>query len=267
MRTLAALGLLTFLLGRAALSAQAPSQPPAPKPTTPPAAAASEELAWTDDFWLTLNGAVQVTTQSFSQAGTFEEFQETGSFNADYKTKIAPGFDAGLAYRIHGNFGVGVAVSFVDGKADVDVDAQIPHPFFFNQPRPVSGQSSAKRRETGIHFQAVYVVPVNKTFHIMLSGGPSAIIVEQNVVDDVAYTHEFPYDAATFDTAVTSRVKKTVPGVNVGADFTWKLNERFGVGGLVRYAWANADLRASDRNSVSTTAGGLVTGGGLRVFF
>jgi long-subunit fatty acid transport protein len=267
MRTLGAFVLFVFMLGRGALAAQAPSQPPPPKPATTPAAPADEELSWADDFWVTVNGFAQVTTTSFSQSGTFEEFQEDGTFNANYKTKLAPGVDAGIAYKIHGNFGVGVAVSYVDGKADVDVDAQIPHPFFFNRPRPVSGESSVTRRETGIHFQAVYVVPISKTFNIMLSGGPSAIIVDQGVVNDIAYTHEFPYDTATFESAVAPRVKKTAAGLNAGVDLAWKLNDRFGVGALVRYSWANVDLRASDRNTISTTAGGLGVGGGLRIFF
>ncbi len=264
MRVRMVLAALALVGGRDLGYCQKPAQKPAQKP---PQTATPQRAGWNDKWRLSVNGGAQVTPSDFSQSGTFDEFQEEGSFTAAYELKTAPSIDASLAYRVRGNLGLGVAVSFLDGDTSVNIQGQIPHPFFFNQPRAVSGSQNLKRRETGVHVLLVYLFPVGDKIDLMLSGGPSAIIVEQDVVDDINYTHEFPYDAAVFESAVVRQPRTTAPGVNAGADLTWKLGPRFGVGALIRYSWARATLDASDRNSVSIDAGGLAAGGGLRVFF
>ena len=102
---------------------------------------------------------------------------------------------------------------------------------------------------------------------MLLSAGPSFFHVEQDVVNDIAYDHVFPFNEATFRNAIVARVKENAVGYNVGADFSWNFARRFGAGLLVRYSQASVDLRASERNSVSSDAGGLHTGVGLRVRF
>ena len=51
--------------------------------------------------------------------------------------------DGGLGIRVWKNLGVGVAVSHATGDGTAEVDAQIPHPLQFNQPRAVSGEQEA----------------------------------------------------------------------------------------------------------------------------
>ena len=49
-----------------------------------------------------------------------------------------------------------------------------PHPFFFNQPREVTGEATGvKRSETAVHVQAMYLVNPGGRLRLVLSGGPS----------------------------------------------------------------------------------------------
>ena len=223
--------------------------------------------AGTERFFLSLNGGVQAIPNDFSQSGTFEEFLEEGTFDASYELTIPPQVDGALLIRVWRNMRAGVAVSHLFGETSTAINASVPHPFFFNQPRSVSGSDDLARRETATHGLLAWPFTLSPSFELLLEGGPSFIHVEQAVVDEIAYEHAFPFNEATFQSAVAPRVKENAIGFNVGMDLSWSLSRRFALGALFRYSRASVDLRASDRNSVSSDAGGLFTGGGLRVRF
>ena len=121
----------------------------------------------------------------------------------------------------------------VDSRATVT--SSVPHPFFLQRHRQVTGEPDGLRREeTAVHIQAQYQLPPFGRLHVVLAGGPSIIDVKQTVVIDVNYTEEFPYDTATFTGVDSKRGTGTATGFNVGVDFQWMFNPNLGVGALVR---------------------------------
>ena len=217
---------------------------------------------------ISVNGAFQATTNDFSDRFEFERNLETGSTEADYPVQGGFIFDAGAGYRLWKNLAAGVAVSYFTRDDVAGTTSSFPHPFFFNQPREVTGEATGvKRSETAVHVQAMYLVNPGGRLRLVLSGGPSFFRVEQDLVTEVTITETFPYDTATFASAQKSRKKGSAPAFNVGADVMWMLNPRFGVGGLVRFSRASVDLDAPGARTISVDAGGVYAGGGIRLLF
>jgi len=150
------------------------------------------------------------------------------------------------------------------------VTGSIPHPFFFNTPRALSGTTSPlERSETAMHIQAAYVrLSKSKRIDVAIAGGPTFFTVSQELAADVTYTDAYPYDTLTFTGATSSKVSQTKVGFNAGVDIGWKLSDSFGVGGLVRFSRASLTFPlANTASGVSTTVGGLHAGGGVRFWF
>ena len=232
--------------------------------TAAPAAAQS----WPERVHVSVNGAFQATTNDFSDRFEFERNLETGSTTVDYPVQGGFIFDAGAGYRFWKNLAAGVSVSYFTRDDVASTTSSVPHPFFFNQPREVTGEATGvKRSETAVHVQAMYLVNPGGRLRLVLSGGPSFFSVEQDLVTEVVVTETFPFDTATFASARKTREKGSAPAFNVGADVMWMLNRRFGVGGLVRFSKASVDLDAPDNRTISVDAGGVYAGGGIRILF
>ena len=154
------------------------------------------------------------------------------------------------------------------------VNANLPHPFFFNQDRRISGTAeNLARREVGIHIQALWIVPVNDNLRVAVFGGPTFFNVNQELATEVEFASTYPFDEAEF-TGITSTVEasESAVGVNVGVDVGYYFSRSVGVGGLVRFSRASVDLTPPSTtppsgDTVSTDAGGLQAMGGLRVRF
>jgi len=231
-----------------------------------PALAAGQDSGWDGRVRIGINGGIQTSDNAIHQAFTLQKNLEGTPITADIAVQREPLFDAGLVVRIRGRFGVGVAVSYAMRDINADVTAQIPHPFFFSQPRAVTGTAAAGRTETTTHIDAVWMVPSRKV-DVLLSVGPSLFNVTQTLITDVLYADAYPYDAATFGSAPTATARRTATGFHVGADVTVKLSAHVGVGGLLRFSRASATFTAGTDNSVTTDLGGLQAGGGVRIGF
>jgi hypothetical protein len=177
-------------------------------------------------------------------------------------------FDGGVLVRVAGNFGVGFAVSSFNKDSNAAVTGTVPHPFFFNTPRPLSGTATGtERTELATHIQAAYIITSGR-IDVAVSGGPSIFNVKQGLVSDVTYSDSYPFDSVTFTSATTTSVSVTKLGFNVGADIGVRLSKNFGVGGLIRFSRASlAFPLAGSATDVSSDAGGLNAGGGVRFFF
>ena len=142
------------------------------------------------------------------------------------------------------------------------MDARIPHPFQFEQPRTVEGEQDAiTHAETGVHVQLRYSIPMSSRVMLVLSGGPSRLNVEQELVTDVLYDEEYPFDEATFRSAPTRRSKASVTGFNAGADLQWMFGRNFGLGGMVRFIRGSVELTTDNDRRISVRAGGLQAAG------
>lgn len=196
----------------------------------------------------------------------FEENRETATVNVEYPSKSSVAFDGGVGVRLWKQMGLGVTVSRFERDGPATITGRIPHPFFFDEPRDISGEDEVTRAETGIHGQVLFIVPTSGRFRMILSAGPSRIEAEQDLVTAVQYSEEFPFDTAAFRSATTRTFKGSKVGFNAGADLALMLTRAIGVGAAVRYSRASFDLGPED-NRVSVEAGGLQAGGGLRFVF
>jgi outer membrane protein with beta-barrel domain len=232
----------------------------------PPAAAQSP----TERFWVGVSAGVQGTSNGFSDSFDFaSQFQdpERSTASVAYPVKSGPLIDGTFAVRLWKGFAVGIGVSHFSKRADATVNAQVAHPFQFNQFRSIEGSTSTLRSETGVHLQFEYLLPLSDRFRVIAFAGPSWLDVEQTFVTDVQYSQTFPFDTASFSSAETRRSSATGTGGNVGADVIWMFARRFGVGGLIQYSAAQVDLDTGTNRTITVDAGGIQAGGGLRMVF
>ena len=223
---------------------------------------ARAQTAWTDRGYV--SGWYQPTSRGFSDIVRPIDFAEASVIDTSYKTNAMPGFDAGGGVRVWRNLAVGPDVSRFSKNTGAAVSAQVPHPFFFNRARTVSGDASGLTRdETAVHVQAVWMLPLRDRWQLALAGGPSWFAVGQDLVSDVTVTQTDPYDTATFASATSVHRTHSEIGLNAGADLSYRLRPHVGLGIGVTFSHASVPLD----NSVSVDAGGAHVGGDLRFRF
>jgi hypothetical protein len=231
-------------------------------------AAPAAAQSWSERVLVSVNGAFQSTTHEASDRFEFEKNLETGRTDVDYSVQGGFVFDGGVSYRLWKNLAAGVSVSYFTRDDSASTTSSIPHPFFFQQPRTVTGDATGvKRTETAVHVQAVYLVNPGGNVRMAFSGGPTFFNLEQDLVTEVTVTDSYPYDTVTFATAEKRRESGSTVSFNVGADLMWMLSGHFGIGGLVRFSPASIDLDAPGNRTISVDAGGVYAGGGIRILF
>ena len=234
--------------------------------------------------FVTVNGGLQTLTGGFSENVAFPATAgeygtvlssaaagEQARFESDYRFGNAPLLDVSGGMRVAPRIALGVGVSRFRTRERAGVSAWAPHPFFFGRDRSFSGDSPLlTRRETAVHLQALVVAPVGGSFTVTAFGGPTFFTaVEQQLVTDVNFAHEYPYDSASFLGVVTDRGAEstdTAFGFHVGADVVYWFTGNLGVGWLTRYSRATARV-PSGGGEIDVRAGGLHAAGGLRVRF
>jgi len=218
--------------------------------------------------FLDVNGTYQSATTNFQQQGSFALNAEQAGFQTNYTVNRGPSFDIGGGGLITDHVGIGAAVTRFSRATPSTLVGSAPHPFFFNQPRQITGIiPGLTREELALHGQVRAVLPVNKRFRVIAFGGPSLFRVTQDVVTDFTVTESYPYDQATFQTAHVTNVKKTRIGFNVGGDAAFFFTKQVGVGFTVMFTRADLSIPAANGSTVDVTAGGVQTGAGLRLRF
>ena len=217
-------------------------------------------------WFLSANGLFQTGSSGFSEEIEFQEFVEIGTIETSFEPADAIGFDGGLGVRLWGPVGLGAAVSSYAPEAGGTVTARIPHPLHFNQHREVSGDAGVTRKETAIHANLLYFVPAGDSFQVILGAGASYFQVEQSFVNDVLYSHEYPFDTAEFLGVDRDNESGSALGFNATLDVAWRFSESFGIGGLVRYAQASVPFTPGERE-VTVDVGGVQAGLGVRINF
>ena len=216
---------------------------------------------WTGRIRGGFNVGIQADTAGLSQSFTLTKNVEPAPIAAELAPAGVLLVDGGIVVRVAGNLGAGVSFSSSNHTADAEVTASIPHPFFFNRPRAITGVESVEHKEFATNVSGVYVV-VSRRMDVGVSGGLSFFRVEKDFVTDVTFTESFPYDSATFVRAELNRERVSKTGFHLGADLTWKLGSSWGIGGLVRYSKASAPFSGG-----ALDVGGLQAGGGIRVMY
>ena len=217
--------------------------------------------------FVAVNGGVQGGA-SLTDTFTFEQYAEDGTVRAEYPGKTATLLDVSAGMRVWRRIGIGAGLTRTASSTDATVRADVPHPFFLDRPRTVEGRATdMSRGETGVHVQLYWEPRMTGRLRVRLFAGPSWIDVRQDLVDGVDVDEVYPYDETTFRGARTRQASASGPGGHAGADLSWMVTRRLGAGVLVRYTAASVDLNASAARAVSSDAGGIQAGAGVRLLF
>jgi len=226
-------------------------------------AAARAQSSWRDRGYLAIGGWYQPVATTFTHEVRPIIDVEEAEIETEYDTGSAAGFDVGGGVRVWRNLAIGAQVSRFSKSGSGSVDAQIPHPLFFRQPRTVTGDAGAlSRDETAVHVRLLWMVPIRERLQLGLSGGPSWLAVKQDLVTTVVVTQTYPFDSATFASATSARQTGSDVGFNAAADLSYLVRPHLGVGMEIGVSRARVPL-----DTVTVDAGGLHVGGGLRIRF
>jgi hypothetical protein len=208
----------------------------------------------------------QVNANDFTDSATIRRNAENGRLETAYDVSGGLAFDVSGAYLVWKNLAIGVGLTLFSASTTTTIDAQVPHPFFFNQPRTVTGEFDGDRSETAVHIQAKWLVPVNNKMLLTIFGGPSFFKIEQDIVNDFEISESYPFDTATFTRAIAVSQSESAVGINVGGDVAYFFSPNVGVGGTVQYSGATVEMTVPS-GTADVKAGGLQVGGGLRLRF
>jgi len=227
----------------------------------------SAQTAWGPRNRVSFNVGAQFETERLLQSFSLDEYLEPAPVTARLPKKTLASFDGGVATNLYGPIGAGLAVSYTSNRDDGAVRAGFPHPFYFEQLRDVSGAVGVQHTELVTHLNLVYLV-TSQSLDFSLSAGPSVFKIDQDLVVDVDYVEEYPYDVATFSSATTERAKQTKVGYNVTADVTWKASRHWGLGLLARFSRAKVAYSTAGGGDVSEMeVGGFQAAGGIRLMY
>lgn len=228
-----------------------------------PASALAQD---TDRAAVTFTAGLAGPSASYTQTVTFEQYSENGSLTSTYSAARRPSFDGGVAARLWHGVGFGVALSYFRDPGSAQVTASIPNPLVFDQPRMLTGAAPVTHAEFATHLQATWWMRASPRVTVVLSGGPTVFEVTHDFVTDVAYTQDYPYTTATYDSASTVQQRTRAVGFNAGADAGWRLGAHFGLAGTLRYSHASVEFTDTSTGG-SSAAGGIHLGGGIRLAF
>ena len=223
---------------------------------------------WTDGGYLFVNGLFEGGSSAFTQSQSWTYFGENATAKVDYPARSAAGFDVAGGYRVWRNLAVGAGLTFVHRATPAAYTGSIPNELYLNRPTAVSGSFAASNSETGVHLQLAWGIPVSPKMLVLLYAGPSIFSVSQTVMQSQGFTVSsvYPYDVTTA-TLVTSDGSKTALGFGAGADLSYYVSKSVGVGGMIRFTRATANVAVTGQPSVAVSAGGLQVGGGIRIRF
>ena len=212
----------------------------------------------TKNIFVDVNAGVQVASRTFVVEATPIVYNETAILSTTHKVGSGGLFDISGGYRVWRDLSVGLGFSYASGSAEADMTAGVPHPLFHDQRVETKATVDAKHSEKTFHLQAMWTTPVTDKMDASFSFGPSFINASQELVNNITV------EAGTQNaTPLTETQSDTANGFNIGADISYLLNPRYGVGGFIRYVGGSVDLPSVENLKV----GGFQIGGGARFRF
>lgn len=246
------------------------SPPPPPPPPSPPRleakAVRSVEGPVDTRLALFLNGVTESSDFALTESRSFPIFRETATADVNYRDSRRSGYEVGALVRIRGPVGVVASAELFDGAPSATYRNRLPHPFFFDQPRELSGQQpELSWSERALHVDPVLSLDFGSRLSVDAFSGVSLFFIETELVDEIHYQEVFPYDSLVSN-GTTLRLMEARPlGYNFGVSTTLRL---FGVLGMnfgLRYSRAQVRLDLAEGREIHFDAGGLRFGAGLSI--
>jgi hypothetical protein len=223
-------------------------------PFTVSAQSAAESRGFVSIF-----GGVQSADGGSSQSGTFSKYGESGKWDATQSYNGGSALWFGGGFKIAGNFGVGAGYSRTTDKQDASVTVSAPHPLLFDTPRTATrAENSMKHNVNAFHIQALYFLPVNEKFEIVVGGGPSFFTITHDFITSAGFAEgAAPYTTITVTDVAITESDKTQTGFNLGGEAAFYFTKHIGVGGALRYLVATADMDVTSGTTAETKVGGM----------
>ena len=234
-----------------------------------PVPAEAQMLSWQDRGYVNFNAVLQTGPGDTAVSGSFELYDETGTFQGPWHLSGGPTLDLSGGVRVWRNLAVGIGFSHLSDSSPVALTALIPDPLFTDQPvERTIGVGDLEHSQTGIHISGVWFWPVTDKIDVAISAGPSFFRVSADTITGIDVEPN-----TTNPTGVQRTTEKdTAVGGHFGVDVTYLLWPKvaslpgapsIGAGVLLRYAGASADFPSLD----SLDVGGFQAGIGVRVRF
>jgi hypothetical protein len=211
-----------------------------------------------------------VTSADFESEATLTINAETARFGSDYSVGNRAGLLAGGGMWLgrRRTFGVGAGIYVASRPTTLDVQASIPHPFFFNRPREVAGTlDDVDHKEFAFTVHARLEHPITRRATVTVFGGPAFVRVTQDLFEELDYTETFPYDTVAFQRIATRSATGSAVGFNGGAEATYYLTPRVGIGGGGQYLGATVGVEDAAGDEIDVKAGGFLFNFGVRLRF
>ena len=198
---------------------------------------------------------------------------ENASVTVPHTLGRAPLIDGSVGIRVGKGFGIGVGYSQFTDTETAMFSAQIPNPIVFNSLRTASASPGEMiHRESAVHVQLLWMMPISDRFDVAAILGPSFIAVTQDLFRGITTIDPAPpFATVTISSIQMERQSKTVPALTIGTDIAYRVTRQLGAGLFLRFSrvsGGNVDLPASGGDgNIGVDAGGLQAGAGLRVRF
>lgn len=219
-------------------------------------------------FWLSAGGGAALGTLRWSTATSWEKYQEDAELEASYEAGLGPTVEATLGVRVLPRLGVRAAFGWSRRNTDARFVARIPHPFHFERPRALEGETSGLGyRELASYFDLEWRPFVGR-FELAVFGGVCLVRVESDLVESVEYDEEYPYDEVSLRRGVIGRAQSDAAfGWSAGAAVSHPLGSRVRFALEARYSQAQVELTPTGGEPTSLDAGGLKLIAALQVGF
>ncbi len=230
--------------------------------------AGAQTTSWRNIDYVSVNGLYQSKPIDFTTDSKMDLYDEAGDVHTFHRIEPGPAYDLTAGGRVRGRLGMSYALSYRKKTEIGEVTANVPHPFYYNQPmRSVAGNTRLNHEDLAFHVAATWPVLLSDSIQVSVFGGPSFFRVTQDLVSHVEILESFPFDQAEYAGASVSTEHASRLGLNAGADAAYYFTRSIGVGGLVRFSQANVNMPLSDGSKASVQAGGVQVGAGLRLRF
>lgn len=211
----------------------------------------------TKNVFIDVNAGLQVASRTFVVDALPIVYNETAILSTSHDVGVATVFDVTGGVRVWRDLSIGLGFSYAGGSGDAQMTAAVPHPLFHDRRVETTATADVKRSEKAVHLQFIWTMPVTDKMDASVSAGPSFINVNQEMVNNITVVPNTQNATAAPDTE-----SDTAAGFNVGADLSYLLTPRYGIGGFMRYVFGSAGFP-----SVDLKTGGFQIGGGARLRF
>jgi hypothetical protein len=214
----------------------------------------------TKNIFVDVNFGAQPSSRTLSVQALPVVYNEIAIIQANQEINGASFMDIEGGYRVWRDFSVVLGLtSTFSTKGTAEVTGGIPHPIFYDT-RVESRVSVAdlSHREQSAHISFMWTSPVTDKIDASIMAGPSFIKVYQDLVSGV----NVPLGTQTF-TPISETQTATKAAFHIGGDITYLITPMYGVGGLVRFVKAKADLPSVPDLDIA----GFQVGGGFRIRF